>query len=358
MKVFLTGGTGFIGQAVVRALRGRGWEVTALIRDPRGAPARWMSARGVTLVQGDVTRRDGLREAMAGADAVLHNAGVYELGGGAAQRARMREVNVQGTDHVLGAALEAGVPRTVYVSTVWALGPSGYPPAPSVTRDEAHRHPGTFLTEYERSKVEAHEVALAWRRRGLPLVIAMPNAVVGPNDHSFLGYLLRLYLLRALPPMAWGADSVYAFVDVAALAEGIALAAERGRLGEDYLFCGEPIAIRALFAQWTRFPGGMRPWLWLPRGLMRLQLGLLEPLERAAGLPAFLSRDAVDVARAHLDYSAAKAQRELGWSHPGVDEMWERIIRRERELLAGRRGFRERLRHQEVVPDAATPATP
>src|SRR5690606_19045040 len=137
MHIFLTGGTGFIGQALVRALRARGWTVDALVREPAGAPARWLAAQGCRLVRGDVTSPDGLREAMAGADAVIHNAGVYEFGAGVAQRARMQQVNLRGTDHVLGAALAAGVPRTVYVSTVLALGDSGPGPA-----DERRRHGG------------------------------------------------------------------------------------------------------------------------------------------------------------------------------------------------------------------------
>jgi len=83
-----------------------------------------------------------------------------------------------------------------------------------------------------------------------------------------------------------------------------------------------------------------------------------QALLRAAGLPAFLSRDAVDATRAHLNYSSAKASRDLGWIHPGVDEMWERIVRRERELMGQRKGFRERLRHQTVclASDDVTPS--
>src|SRR5262249_36525349 len=125
MKVFLTGATGFIGQALVRAMRRRSWDVRALVRDVNGAPARWLTEKGVQLARGDVTQPEGLRQAIAGSDVVLHNAGVYEFGSDAALRARMEAVNVQGTANVLGAALEAGVPRTSYGSTGWALGPPG-----------------------------------------------------------------------------------------------------------------------------------------------------------------------------------------------------------------------------------------
>ena len=232
MKVFLTGATGFIGQTIVRAMRGRGWEVRALVRDVKSAPGRWLAETGCTLIPGDVTRREGLVEAMTGADVAMHNAGVYELGADAATRERMQQVNVNGTDHVLGAALQAGVPRTVYVSSVVALGASGYAPEPAAVKDETHRPDGRHLTPYNRSKAEAHQVALAWRAKGLRLVIAMPNAVAGANDHSVFGYFLRLHLLHAMSPMAFGGDAVLAAVDVHALAEGLCLAAEKAQIGD------------------------------------------------------------------------------------------------------------------------------
>ncbi len=349
MRIFLTGSTGFIGQALVRAMRRRDWAVAALVRDRSGAPAQWLARQGCTVVAGDVTRPQGLAQAMAGADAVVHNAGVYELGADAKSRVRMQEVNVAGTDNVLGAASEAGIPRTVYVSTVWALGASGYPPEPAVAKDETQRHSGRYLSPYERTKVDAHQAALAWREKGLPLIIGMPNAVVGANDHAALGYFLRLCLLGAMPPVAWGGDTVFSMVDVDALAEGLCLATANADIGEDYVFAGEPLALRAVFEIWRRYPGGIAPRLFLPRSVMYWQAAMMEPLLRGLGLPAFLSRDAVEVTRAHLDYNAAKARRDLGWSHPGADAMWDGIIRRERDLMAQRRGFLAKLRHQPVA---------
>lgn len=356
MKVFLTGGTGFIGQAIVRTMCQRGWEVHALVRDVKSAPARWLAETGCTLVPGDVTRPEGLAQAMVGMDLVMHNAGVYEFGGDAATQARMQQVNVDGTDHVLGAAMQAGVPRTVYVSSVVALGASGYAPDSAVVKDENHHPVDRHLTPYNRSKAEAHQVALAWRAKGLPLVIAMPNGVAGANDHSIFGYFLRLHLLRGMPPMAFGADVTVALVDVLALAEGLCLAAEKAPIGQDYIFSGEPIAFKALFAQFARHPGGLKVRLWLPRWFMRPQMWLLEPLQRALGLPAFLSRDTVDASRGHMNYSSAKAKRELGWTHPSINDMWDRIIQRERALMMQRSGFLNRLKHQSVVSDPVSDA--
>jgi nucleoside-diphosphate-sugar epimerase len=323
--------------------------IHALVRDTQSAPARWLAQQGCTLVPGDVTRVEGLASAMAGMNVVLHNAGVYEFGADAATRERMQQVNVNGTNHVLGAALQAGVPRTVYVSSVVALGASGYAPEPAVVKDETHRPDGRYLTPYERSKAEAHQAALAWRAKGLALVIAMPNAVAGANDHSAFGDFLRMHLGGIMPPMAFGGDATYAFVDVHALAEGMCLAVEKAPIGEDYIFSGEPTTLGALVEKFARYPGGMKVRLYLPRWFMRPQMMLLEPLQRALGLPAFMSRDTVDASRGHLNYSAAKAHRDLGWTHPGSDAMWEQIIRRERELIGMRRGLLNKLRHQSVI---------
>lgn len=349
MKIFLAGGTGFIGQALVSNICGRGWSLTVLVRDPQGAPAQWIARQGATLVRGDVTEPMALAEAMRGSDVVIHNAGVYELGADRATIDRMMSVNVGGTENMMAAAHAASVGKVLYVSTVWALGPSGRTPAPSSPKDERWSDDGPYLSAYHRSKAEAHQVALRWRAKGLPIVTAMPNGVMGANDHSSFGYFLRLTLLGQMPPVAWGGDAVYAFVDVRALAEGICLAAEKAPAGEDYLFCGPRHTVRALFDLWGRMSGKRIPRWYLPRWLMRPQMALMEPLQRMAGLPAFMSRDTVDATQAHLDFSSAKAQRELGWTHPDIESMWDLIIRRERELLAARQGFLNKLRHQPVV---------
>lgn len=349
MKVFLTGGTGFIGQALVRAMRARDWALTVLVRQPQAPAARWLVDQGATLMPGDVTEDGPWLRSLGDHDLVVHNAGVYEIGADRATAARMASVNPGGTERVLGACHAAGVPRTLYVSTVWGLGASGRAGLPSLSRDETWRHDGLHPTPYARSKAEAHAVALRWRARGLPLVIAMPNAVVGADDHAMFGYLLRLQLLGLMPPLAFGLDEVLAFVDVRALAEGLCLAAERSPMGGDYLFCGEPQRLAQTFATWTRLTGRRGIALDLPRALMRPQMFLLEPLLRGLGLPAFLSREAVDTSRCHLDYSAAKAQRVLGWQHPTAEAMWPPIIEAEHRLMAAREGWRTQLRHQAVV---------
>ena len=299
-----------------------------------------------------MTREQGLAEVMTGADVMIHNAGVYEIGADRATVQRMQSVNVDGTRSVLTAASKAGIARNIYVSTVWALGATGRPPTPSIPCDETHRHDGRCLTPYERSKAEAHQLALSLREMGTPMTIIMPNGVVGANDHSNIGYLLRLTMLGAMLPIGFNGNSVLALVDVDALADGVCLAAEHASMGEDYLFCGDPASLRQMFALWGRETSRMTPKRYLPAWFMRPQMILVEAILRGLGLPAFLSRETVDASRVHLDYTAAKAKRDLGWVHPSVEDMWPPIILRERELMAQRQGFIGKLRHLPVVMDA------
>ncbi len=333
MYVLLTGGTGFIGRPLTRSLLSRGWSVTALVRKPDSPQARALSKMGARLAAGDVIDRESVRAAMSGADIVVHNAGQYEFGVDRAGKERMQTVNVVGTDNVLGLARELGVARTVYVSTMMAFGDSG-----SQMRDETFTRQAPCRTAYERSKTDAHVVACRHQQQGLPLVIVCPNAVIGANDHSAWGYFQRLYVNRMMPPVCWAPNTMLCCVEVNDLAEGIALAAEKGRIGETYFLNGEPRSFRENLEFWSRRPGAMRPLIWLPASVAAALFAPLEPLQRMLGMPAFISRDTVRAGSTNWCYSAEKAKRELGWTHRTAEAMWLTTIDREIELLSRRKG--------------------
>jgi dihydroflavonol-4-reductase len=332
MKVFLTGGTGFIGQPLTKALLSRGWNVTALVRRPEGPEAQALTRLGAVCVAGDVTDRESMRAGMSGADIVIHNAGWYEMGVSIRARSLMHAINVTGTDNVLGLAQEMGIPRSVYISSVAYFGI-----ADTQDRDETARRQAPPSSYYEQSKSEAHEVAQQYQQRGLPLTIICPAHVVGANDHSPYGYFQRLYVNRMMPPFAWGPDAVHSPVHVAELAQGILLAAEKGRLGETYILSGESTRIRQLFQIWAAHPGGFRVGFFLPIRLAALMFAPLEPVQRWLGLPAFISRETVWGSNGSYSFSSAKAQRELGWTHSPAREIWPSIFDEERQLLAARK---------------------
>ncbi|MDX2283705.1 MAG: NAD-dependent epimerase/dehydratase family protein [Bacteroidia bacterium] len=340
MKVFLTGGTGFIGQPLTQALLAQGWEVTVLVRKPQSPQAQALAALGARLAPGDVTDPGSLRAPMAGADLVIHNAGHFELGLTAEGRRRMEAINQQGTRQVLGMALELGIPRTVYVSSVVWFGDTG----PEL-RDESFRRTQPYRYYYEQSKSEAHDIALDFQQRGLPLIIVCPSQVIGPNDHSVWGYFTRLYLNGWMPPVAWAADLKVVHTHVEDIASGIALAGARGRTGETYLLAGEATSVREVASYWASRPGGMRVRLYVPAWLALPLFAPMAPLLRMLGLPAFISSETVRAAF-WVHMSGAKAQRELGWSFRPAREAWLSLLDEEIRLRRqpGRKGLAARLR--------------
>lgn len=332
MKVFLTGGTGFIGQPLTEALLARDWDVIVLVRKPESPQARALTRMGAQCVRGDITDRESMRVGMAGADIVVHNAGWYELGLTDSARKTMHAINVTGTENVLSLALELGIPRTVYVSTTAYYGDTG-----AEAGDETHRRQTPYRSYYEQTKAEAHEIALQYQRRGLQLITICPAHVVGPNDHSGYGYFQRMHVNRLMPPFIPSPDTVHSPIHVMDAAEGIALAAEKGRLGETYILAGEGTSLRRIFEMWAAKPGGFRVSFFVPFWLAVLMFASLEPMQRWLGLPAFISRETVWSNKGSRSFSSAKAQRELGWTHRPAREMWSSIFDEEHKLLSKRK---------------------
>ena len=332
MNIFVTGATGFIGKALVRTLRARGWNVTALVRRPDTAEARALVTLGATLAVGDVTDRISMQAPMTGADAVIHNAGVYEMGVNAAGRARMAAVNVDGTRNTLTLARELAIPRIVYVSTAFAFGDSA-----GAVRDETWVRRSAPLSFYEETKTLAHGIALELQRAGCPLVIACPVGVVGEGDHASLGHFARLYVRGLMPPIAFG-DGRVSFVHVDDVAEALARCVERGRPGETYLLSGGVKAIRDLLALWQTTPGGMKHvWWWMPRWLAVPYCALVEPLQRLLGLPVMFSAELARASFMDLQFSGAKAERELDMRFRDPDRAWLDTLAAERARRAGQR---------------------
>jgi dihydroflavonol-4-reductase len=330
MNVFVTGATGFIGRALVRTLRARGWQVTALVRRPDSAEARAVAALGATLAVGDVTDRESMRVPMTGADAVIHDAGVYEMGVNAAGRARMVAVNVDGTRNTLTLAQELAIPRLVYVSTAFAFGDSA-----GAVRDETWERQSVPLSPYEESKTIAHGIARELQGKGCPLVIACPVGVVGEGDHASLGHFARLYVRGLMPPIVFG-DGRVSFVHVEDVAEALARCVERGRPGETYLLSGGVKPVRELLALWRSTPGGMKHiWWWMPKWLAVAWCALVEPLQRLLGLPVVFSADLARASFMDLQFSGAKAERELGMRFRDPDRAWLDTLAAERARRAG-----------------------
>jgi dihydroflavonol-4-reductase len=263
MKVFVTGGTGFIGGHVVRHLRDRGDDVRALVRSPEKAGA--LTQLGCELVSGTLADKEAIREGMADCDAVIHGAAMYEVGIPESEHRAMYEANVIGTENVLRAALETGVRRVVYISTVGAFGNTK-----GQVVDESYQHPGgSYTSYYEETKVEAHRVAKRLiAEEGLPCVIVQPGGVYGPDDHSALGRQMNQFLAGRMPMIAFP-DLGMNMVHVDDVAAGVLLALDQGKVGESYVLGGQITTMRELIDTLARVSGRKAPKRALPTSLMK-----------------------------------------------------------------------------------------
>ena len=314
MKVFLTGGTGFIGGQVARRLRNRGDDVVALVRDP--ARAHDLKALGCPLVQGDLSDEAAIRKGMRGCDAVIHGAAVYEVGIPKDERQAMYDANVLGTEGVLRAALEEKIPEVVYVSTVAAFGNTR-----GEVVDETYVHPGdSYTSYYEETKVKAHEIA---RRliddEGLPCIIVQPGGVYGPGDHSAVGTQMNQFLAGRMPMLAFP-DLGFNMVHVDDAAEGILLALDKGRVGEQYVLGGQITTMRELIETLGRVSGRKPPRRAMPVGLMKAMTPLGPVVGKVMGQPPNLSELISSADGVTFWATHDKAIGELGYSPRGLEQ--------------------------------------
>jgi dihydroflavonol-4-reductase len=328
MRVFLTGGTGFIGGQVAAKLRERGDEVRALVREPQRA--RDLTAAGCELVRGDVGDRSAMAETLAGCDAAIHGAAIYEIGIPESDRPGMYDANVVGTENVLRAALEARVPKVAYISTVAVFGNTR-----GRVVDESYEPPGRdFTSYYEQTKYEAHQVAKRLiADEGLPCVIVQPGGVYGPNDHSSLGQLMNQFLAGRLPALAFPEVGLNA-VHVDDVADGILLALDKGNVGEAYVLGGLITTMREIIETLARVAGRRAPRFTVPTPLIKAMSPIGPLVGKVMGQPPNL-RELISSAEGVTFWAKHdKAMAELGYSPRGLEQGLRDMLAEEGKLPA------------------------
>ena len=314
MKVFLTGGTGFIGGEIARQLRRRGDEVACLVRSPEKASK--LTELGCETVAGDLGDEIAIRKGMQGRDAVIHAAAMYEVGIPAKQRPAMWEANVVGTERVMKAALEEKVPRIVYVSTVGIFGNTH-----NQVVDESYRNPETdFTSYYEETKLEAHKVVQRLiDERDLPAIIVQPGGVYGPGDTSQVADLLEQFFAGKLPLLPFPELGI-CMTHVEDIAGGVLLALDKGELGETYVISGPATTMREAIETVARVSGRKAPKRALPTPLMKAMVPIGPLVGKVMGQPPNL-RELISSADGVTFWASyGKAERELGYSPRGMEE--------------------------------------
>jgi dihydroflavonol-4-reductase len=314
-RVFVTGGSGFIGGALAARLLDRGDEVVALARS-EGAEAA-VARRGAEVARGDVLDEDSLAAGMAGCALVYHVAGVNTHC--PADPAMLLRVNVQGAEAAVRAAARAGVHRLVLTSSAASLGE----PAGTVGREDT-RHRGSYLSVYDRSKHHGEQAAFRVARRlGVEVVAVNPSSVQGPGRFAGNGKIIIAYLNGRLRVFV---DTYVSVVDIDDTVEGHLLAAVRGRSGERYVLNGATIRSREALDIVSELSGIRHSVRMLPLALVRGGAAIAEGVARSRGQTSSICRARVRTILHGHRYDGSRATRELGLNYTPVANTFSRTI--------------------------------
>ncbi len=317
-KALVTGGNGFVGCHVVRALLARGDHARVLAR--KGADLSALKGLDCELATGDVRDRDSIERAVRGCDEIYHVAADYRLW--VPDAAPMYATNVEGTRNVLAAARAANVARVVYTSTVGTLGI----PRDGLGREDTPVSLSGMVGPYKRSKFLAEQAALEAVSAGVPVVIVNPSTPVGPLDYkpTPTGRVIVDFLNGRMPAYM---DTGLNLVDVEDVARGHLLAAERGVVGEKYILGGENLSLEHLLGRLAAFSGIPAPRVRIPYAVAYgFALGAEAVARTITKRPPRASLTEVRMARKRMFFDSAKARAALGYAPGPVDGALSRAI--------------------------------
>jgi dihydroflavonol-4-reductase len=319
-RVFVTGGSGVLGGALVDALRDRGDQVVALARS--GEARRALERRGAEVVIGDLFDAEALTRGIEGSRTVFHMAGVNSLC--TADPTPMFRANVDGPAVVVRAAARAGVGRVVHTSSAATIGE----PEGSVAREDTP-HRGWYLSRYERSKTEGERVALeSGREERVEVVCVNPSSVQGPGRAGGTARFLIAFLDGRLKLFV---DTHVSMIDIADCAQGHVLAAERGVAGQRYLLSGMTLTIPEALALASEVAGVEGRPRFVPRGVATAAAAVVERAFRLVRRRPPVCREMVRTLLHGHRYDGSRAERELGLRYSDPRDTLRRTVAWARE---------------------------
>jgi len=303
----VTGASGFIGSAVVRALIDRGYAVRALCEPGRADDN--LTGLPVDRIVGDIRDPATLDRAVDGVATVFHLAAVYRFW--AADPDLFYDVNIGGTQNVLRAVERAGCDRLVYTSTVGTIGVAEHG---RLASEDTLVHFEHLFGDYKRSKYLAEHEVLRAGAGGLPVVLVHPTFPVGERDTAPTptGRTIVEFLNGRIPAYV---DTALNVAHVDDVARGHVLAAQHGALGRSYILGGENMSLQEMLATLAEVSG-----LTAPR--MRLSPRAVLPIVRTAEWfqstamrrEPTLPSEPVRMATTRMEYDTSRARTELGYT--------------------------------------------
>ncbi|HEY0512544.1 MAG TPA: NAD-dependent epimerase/dehydratase family protein [Thermoanaerobaculia bacterium] len=311
MRIFLTGGTGYIGRALASRLVQDGHEVRALVRPTSHVePLREL---GVATFTGDLADRASMREGMSGADWVIHAAAELDVTG---PPERMRQANLQGSENVASLAYKLGVGRFLSVSSMAYFG--GSPPDGSVADETAPLQP--FPTLYSATKHSGELAIQEWAKKGLRVTTVYPSLVYGPPGKKEGANAILRGFLKGRFPVLVGAERKTSWIHLDDLVEGMLKLMAKAPPGRGYLMAGDVTTLRGLVERVCRLGGVKAPGLNLPVGAARAALVLSSPLYRLRGRRPPFSSEQLNSLERNWAFSDARAQVQLDWRPRSLEE--------------------------------------
>ncbi len=325
MRVFLTGGTGYLGGHVARALLDAGHEVLALTRSlERGAS---LVGCGAVPVVGDLLDPSAWGDRLAEADAMVHTAAQVESWGPAAED--FDRMNVTATLDLLDRAKLAGVERRLVTSSLFALGPSLGGEEKDESALDEEPGPWSLANDYIRTKAIAARRVRERQKRGSPAILLFPTVLIGPGALTKGNHTARVLAdvgRRRFPGLVGNGRQVWNLAPVERVARGFVQALERGAPGENYILGGENWTQADLVERAARAFGVKPPTRRLGRTLPLAVARTSEAWATWRGKPPMLTRGEVLLYDANWAFTSARAERELGYEAGGVQEALESTV--------------------------------
>jgi dihydroflavonol-4-reductase len=304
-RVIITGANGFLGSWLTRRLLAEGHEVFALVR--KSSDLAELDGVNCQYLFGDVTDPQSLDSALLNMDTVFHAAGLVAYT--AADRPRMEQVNVQGTQNVIDSCLKLKVRRLVHISSVVAVG-AGFDSNELLSEKSPYNVRHLNLGYFETKRRAEELVIKACNDRDLDAVILNPSTIYGPGDARKGSRKIQVKVARGeFKFYTSGGVNVVAIEDVI---EGIIQGWKVGQQGERYILCGENILIKDLFALIAETAGQRAPTLLLPNFLLH-GLGTLGDILSRIGLKFPISRENAWTSTLFHWFNCAKARRDLNY---------------------------------------------
>jgi dihydroflavonol-4-reductase len=309
-KVLVTGGNGFLGSNLTRALFREGYEVKIMVR--HHADLKGLSDIPCELFFGNIDNREHVNQAVAGCDMVVHAAAITDQWNITFET--YERINITGTKHVVEACLEQGVQKLVYVSTANTIGPG------------SKEDPGTELNAftlfnansgYINTKYLAQQYVLEQvDQRKLPAVVINPTFMIGPHDVKPSSGKLLLHgigkKILFYPP---GGKNFVAIQDVC---QGVLQAIKAGKAGECYLLAGYNLSYKEFFALVDQVSGHKRLLIQVPTFVLKLAGAMGSLKEKLTGRPGRLTLRSAYLLCLPNYYSGKKATRELSVTYTPI----------------------------------------